>query len=163
MGRQEEENPMHHSSLNTRNRFPNPKRAFFTVAVLALAISPNLVLARGDCEPVHGRFESIVLPPQSCPVSPPLICTRGILQGDIGGTFAFMMTATTTIQPAVFFTGESVIRTERGNTLLGTDMGAIDSSNGNFITTSRSPMEPGNWRELLAASSLLARSTSTRV
>ncbi len=111
-----------------------PPVALFIGAVIALAIAHNPAMAETECESVDGLFESVVVPPPACSVSPSLICTRGILEGDIDGTFEFTMSASTEIPPVVFFTGESDIQTEDGEFLFGTDMGAIDFSNGNFVT-----------------------------
>lgn len=89
--------------------------------------------AERRCDPLEGRFSSVVLPPSRCAVAPPLICTEGRLRGDLHGTFTFVMTAGTELPPISFFTGESDIRTREG-ALFGTDMGNIDLSNGNLVT-----------------------------
>ncbi len=107
------------------------------IALFALAALPGTVVADDACQPIAGVFESAVVPPPTCTVDPPLLCTRGVLEGDIDGTFDFTMSASTEIPPVAFFTGGSDIETDEVGTLTGTDMGAIDFSNGDFVTNIR--------------------------
>ena len=104
-------------------------------AVLVAAAAP--AFAAQNCKPVVGHFEAVVIPPgPDCPGTlpgglPPL-CTAGRVWGGIQGEYEFAATgffpagALGGIPTALFFGGKSVILLKSGDTLNGTDSGAID-------------------------------------
>src|SRR5437588_5258228 len=107
---------------------------YMTAFVLLFTASAAPVFAEQNCKPVVGHFEANVVPPGQghCPSDPGAFCTAGRVWGGIQGNYQFVITGglpagviggTPTV---LFFTGKSTIFLKSGDTLLGTDTGAID-------------------------------------
>ena len=89
-----------------------------------------------ECEDVEGPFQAAVVPPPpggTC-TSPVGLCTSGVLEGDLEGTYAFTATSFLGTFPVDEFTGESVIELEDGDFLFGSDLGNINFETGDFVT-----------------------------
>jgi hypothetical protein len=109
--------------------------------VLLLAVGAVPAFAAQACKPVVGHFEAVaVLPGEDhCPAIPGAFCTAGRVWGGIQGDYQFVMTNATSSMPTgvptvIFFTGKSTIFLKSGDTLLGTDTGAIDLGLGGFAS-----------------------------
>lgn len=110
--------------------------AFFFAALLGSGAASQSADASGNgdddggCKKVHGKFTAQNLPPTECS-SPVGFCTEGELQGNLKGTYAFVMSAVVPVDeldaPTVtFFKGDSTVTTKTGHVLTGIDTGAIN-------------------------------------
>ena len=86
------------------------------------------------CHPVQGHAVTQVVPAPAC-TSPVAFCTAGKIFGTLKGdlsltTTQFIPTRDATIPSVMFYVGQSVIRTKHGDTLVGTDAGALDLTDG---------------------------------
>lgn len=96
------------------------------LSLVASGVVASPALADQRCEPVVGHFEASVQPPAECAG---VLCTAGRVWGGLQGTYRFVMTS---LQPSgavpsiMFFTGDSVVTTKKGDLVLGTDTGSID-------------------------------------
>ena len=105
------------------------------VRIAAATVLSSLVplAAAGECKPVNGRFEAVIVPPGSghCPPDA-FLCTAGRVWGGLNGDYEFVLSGNTPAAPlggiptAVFYTGTSTILLQDGSTVVGTDSGALD-------------------------------------
>ena len=111
-------------------------RLLYVVAVCGLLMftCSAPAFADGNCKPVTGHFEAVVVPPGQghCPSIPNAFCTAGRVWGGIQGHYQFVMTGSTPsasiggVPSILFFAGKSTVFLKSGNKLLGTDTGSID-------------------------------------
>jgi hypothetical protein len=117
----------------------NVRSLLFMVDIPALVASaPGTQAADQKCRPVKGHAVTTVVPPPAC-TSPVGFCTSGRIFGTLKGdltltTTQFIPTLDDTIPSVMFFVGQSVVTTKRGETLTGTDAGAIDLADGTAST-----------------------------
>ena len=107
---------------------PGQIAVFLIAATVVVSAS---VFADQQCKPVVGSFEAHLVSIQDGCASPVGLCTTGRVWGGIQGTYEFTMTnaiqnGEPTVPTILFFTGQSVVTLNNGDTVLGTDTGAID-------------------------------------
>jgi hypothetical protein len=100
---------------------------------------PAAAAAQQNCKPVVGSFEARVVPPAPFGTCTAVFCTEGRVWGGLQGTYTFEMPAPPIASGAVpsiaFFTGESVVTTQGGDVVYGTDTGSLDfGPNGGFAS-----------------------------
>lgn len=104
------------------------------IAVCAVPLIASPARADQQCKPVVGSFEAHVVV-TGC-TSPVGLCTAGRVWGGIQGTYEFTMSSAVpngeaAVPTILFFTGHSKVSLKSGDTVLGTDTGAIDLPPGN--------------------------------
>lgn len=109
-------------------------RKLFT-GILLLTVAATPLAAQQTCKPVTGHFLASYVPPGSAEFCAPdaLFCTAGRVWGGIQGSYEFVMSGQFPAAAVgggtasvLFFSGHSTIALQSGDTLLGTDTGAID-------------------------------------
>jgi hypothetical protein len=114
-------------------------RILLAVPVLVLASSDatadtTMTTGPRDCVPSNGTFTDVFLSgPVNCPNSPIQLCTKGVITGDLVGTFRLDFVTQTTAGmgggPVTQFTAADSINITSGGagagTLTGTDFGTL--------------------------------------
>ena len=142
--------------LRNLDPYSNPLRKCFMIGtvpqkkhLIALSLllvgaiaSPNLEAHRRRTRIYEGPFTSTFESGPGCTNSPIFLCTHGVLEGDLSGTYEFGFTS---MAPAndpnepnkILYTGTSVITLDNGKQLFGVDTGVMytDEFGGATFTT----------------------------
>jgi len=119
----------------------NTKRLSIPMAgvafLLALSLAGTALAAAGGCHDYSGGFTAVR--PDTC-ASPVGICTDGTLTGSVLSTYDFVAdTLVFTSATTADYTGHSVIRTDQGAEIFGSDSGTLtirpDGVAADFVTT----------------------------
>jgi hypothetical protein len=105
--------------------------------VATLVLGGPAFAAAGGCHSYGGTFTAVR--PDGCP-SPVGICTQGTLAGSVLDTYDFVADTLVFTGPnTADYTGHSVVRTQQGAEILGSDSGSLtirpDGVTADFVTT----------------------------
>jgi hypothetical protein len=107
------------------------KMRLLQAAVFVFALSVGIRADMGGCQEFSGEFTSTLVPPPACQ-SPVLLCTHGVLTGDVEGTYDFVATemecrADPDDPNMCTYAGDSIVTTKTGS-IITRDKGVIHIS-----------------------------------
>jgi hypothetical protein len=106
------------------------KSVVFSVLVFSALIAYRVTsAAQNTCKPLVGSFEATVVPPPPAGTCTAAFCTEGRVWGGLHGTYEFSMSGAPIYSgegSVFFFTGQSIVKTQSGDLLYGTDTGSLD-------------------------------------